>query len=160
MEQGSFVRHRRRPEWGIGRVLLVSSHYAVQFENHGLVKLAAAIADSHLEVIDEAGIPAEHLLRNEKKPGGGKRAAGMLCQHCERPLNRSVYNQSRTLKSCPHCSESDRRFHVFYEHPEDFGLSDARANSETPDGVQSYCKSCRQGVPGTGGKRCQDVAQT
>lgn len=159
MEQGSFVRHRARPEWGIGRVLLVGTHYNVQFEGHGLVKLSTAVADSHLEIVDEADVPAEHPLRGGKKSGGSRRSTGTLCRHCDRPLNRSVYSESGTLKSCPHCSEADGHSHVFYAHPEDFGLSDARVNSETPDGVQSYCKSCRQGVPSTGGKRCEDVAR-
>ena len=160
MEQGSFVRHRKRPEWGIGRVLLVASHCVVEFENHRLVKLAAAFADSHLEVIDEADVPAQHPLRGGKRPGTAQQAAGTFCEHCERPLNRSFYNQSRTLKSCPHCSEADGHLHVFYEHPDDFGPSDARANSETPDGVQSYCKACRQNLPRTGGRRCSDVTRT
>jgi hypothetical protein len=160
MEQGSFVRHRKKPEWGIGRVLLVASHYAVEFENRGLVKLAAAFAGSHLEVVDEADVPAQHPLRGGKRPGRATQSTGTLCQHCERPLNRSFYNQSRTLKSCPRCSEADGHLHVFYEHPEDFGLSDARANSESPEGVQSYCKACRQGLKAADGKRCPDVVQS
>jgi len=136
---------------------LVTNHYTIQFEARGLVKLAAAVADSHLEVIDEAQVPPEHPLRDGKKPRGANQAVGNLCEHCERPLTRSAYNQSRTLKSCPHCSEADGHVHIFYEHPDGFGLSEARANSETPDGAQSYCKACRQRLLGTGGKRCPDV---
>lgn len=135
----------------------MASHYSVEFEGRGLIKLAAAVADLQLEVVGEAEVPAQHPLRGGKKVGRAARAAGSLCQHCDRPLTRSVYNQSRTLKSCPHCSEADAHVHVFYEHPDGFGISEARANNETPDGAQSYCKACRQGVPGTGGRRCPEV---
>jgi hypothetical protein len=68
MEQGLFVRHRTRPNWGLGRILLATNHYTIEFEARGLVKLATAVADSHLEVIDEAHVPPEHPLRDGKKP--------------------------------------------------------------------------------------------
>ena len=157
MEQGSFVRHRAKPEWGIGRVLLVANHYAVEFESRGLVKFAAAVADSHLEVIDQAEVPAEHPLRGGKKAGRTKQTAGVRCQHCERLLSRSVYTQDRTRKSCPRGSDTDGQFHVFYDYPDDFGLSEARANSDTPDGAQSYCKACRQGEKANNGSRCPEI---
>jgi Protein of unknown function (DUF3553) len=75
MKAGTFVRHRARPDWGLGHVLLVSSHYSIEFESHGLVKLAPALANAHLEVVDEATVPAGHPLRAGKKPRGTKRVA-------------------------------------------------------------------------------------
>ena len=157
MEQGSFVRHRTRPDWGLGRILLATHHYTIEFEARGLVKLAAAVADSHLEVVDDAHVPPAHPLRDGKPPCGATPAVGNLCEHCERPLTRSAYNQSRTLKSCPHCSETDGHVHIFYEHPDSFGLPEDRSSSEISDGGQSDCTACRQRLPSTGGKRCQDV---
>jgi hypothetical protein len=47
---------------------LATNHYTIEFEARGLVKLATAVADSHLEVIDEAHVPPEHPLRDGKKP--------------------------------------------------------------------------------------------
>ncbi len=75
MEQGSFVRHRARPEWGIGRVLLVAGHYIIDFEVRGLIKLAAAVADFQLMVVDDAEVPPEHPLRGGKKPGAFRSTA-------------------------------------------------------------------------------------
>jgi transcription elongation factor GreA-like protein len=68
MKQGSFVRHRAKPDWGIGRVLLVAGHYSIEFETRGLIKLDAAVAGSHLEILDEAEVPPDHPLRGGKKP--------------------------------------------------------------------------------------------
>lgn len=161
MQQGAFVRHRRMPEWGIGRVVSVDSHCHVQFESHGLAKFPIDGTETHLEIVSEAAVPADHPLRGSgKKASGSKQASAAPCEHCDQSLTRSVYNQGKTLKSCPHCSHLDGHVHIFYEYPDGFGMSEARENPETPDGTQSYCKACRQKLPGTGGRRCQDVTRT
>ena len=49
-KENSVVRHKLRPEWGAGRVLLRTEEYVqVDFSAGGLKKLKASIADEHLE---------------------------------------------------------------------------------------------------------------
>ena len=56
-KENNVVRHKLRPEWGAGRVLLRSEEYLqIDFSAGGLKKLKTAIADEHLEAAtaDEA----------------------------------------------------------------------------------------------------------
>ena len=49
-KENGVVRHKLRPEWGAGRVLLRSDEYLqIDFTAGGLKKLKTAIADQHLE---------------------------------------------------------------------------------------------------------------
>lgn len=49
-KEKAIVRHRLRPEWGAGRVLVRTDEYIqVDFTAGGLKKLKTAIADEHLE---------------------------------------------------------------------------------------------------------------
>jgi hypothetical protein len=54
MDQGDFLRHRARPEWGIGQVVRrVDDRLDVQFA-HGLVALKLSVAAAHLERVSKA----------------------------------------------------------------------------------------------------------
>ena len=49
-KEKAIVRHRLRPEWGAGRVLLRTDEYMqIDFSAAGLKKLKTDIADVHLE---------------------------------------------------------------------------------------------------------------
>ena len=49
-KENNVVRHKLRPEWGAGRVLLRTDDYLqIDFTAGGLKKLKTAIADEHLE---------------------------------------------------------------------------------------------------------------
>jgi hypothetical protein len=49
MDQGHYVTHRVKPEWGVGEILTKSGdRLQVQFQ-HGLVTLDARIAGQYLE---------------------------------------------------------------------------------------------------------------
>ena len=64
MEPGDFVRHRARPEWGVGQVVLrTDDQIAVRF-THATVRLKLAIAESHLEAVS-----ATAALAPERRPG-------------------------------------------------------------------------------------------
>lgn len=58
-KEKALVRHRLRPEWGAGRVLLRSDEYLqIDFSAAGLKKLKTAIADEHLEAATAEEIKA------------------------------------------------------------------------------------------------------
>lgn len=49
-KENAIVRHKLRPDWGAGRVLLRSHEYLqIDFSAGGLKKLKTSIADEHLE---------------------------------------------------------------------------------------------------------------
>jgi hypothetical protein len=49
-KEKAIVRHRLRPEWGAGRILLRTDEYLqIDFSAAGLKKLKTDIADDHLE---------------------------------------------------------------------------------------------------------------
>lgn len=79
------------------------------------------------------------------------------CKHCGQPLNVSVRNVVRALKSCPRCSSANGSYHVFHDHPSEFGTTPLRATDNTPDGAQSYCVPCRSGKTPKVGQECPNV---
>jgi len=68
-----------------------------------------------------------------------------FCAHCEHLLNvsQSKIKDDIEYKSCPKCSVTQGRQHVYFPVPNDFGTTTARETLNNPDGVQSYCESCR-----------------
>jgi hypothetical protein len=49
-KEKAIVRHKLRPDWGVGRVLLRTDEYLqIDFSAAGLKKLKTSIADEHLE---------------------------------------------------------------------------------------------------------------
>ena len=49
-KEKAIVRHKLRPEWGAGRILMRTDEYIqVDFSAGGLKKLKTEIADEHLE---------------------------------------------------------------------------------------------------------------
>ena len=54
MDQGDFIRHRAKPEWGIGQVLRkADDRIDVQFA-HGLVPLKLSVASSFIERVSKS----------------------------------------------------------------------------------------------------------
>lgn len=56
-KEKAIVRHKLRPDWGVGRVLVRTDEYLqIDFSAGGLKKLKTSIADEHLEAAtaDEA----------------------------------------------------------------------------------------------------------
>ena len=73
-KEKAVVRHKLRPDWGAGRVLMRSDEYLqIDFSAGGLKKLKTSIADEHLEAASAEEVKA---LKPEKvKPAGTKAAA-------------------------------------------------------------------------------------
>ena len=73
-KEKAVVRHKLRPDWGAGRVLMRTEEYLqIDFSAGGLKKLKTSIADEHLEAASAEEVKA---LKPEKvKPAGTKTAA-------------------------------------------------------------------------------------
>ena len=71
-KEKAVVRHRLRPEWGAGRVLVRTDEYLqIDFSAGGLKKLKTSIADEHLESATEDEVKA---LKPQKTKAVAKRA--------------------------------------------------------------------------------------
>ena len=58
-KEKAVVRHKLRPDWGAGRVLLRTDEYLqIDFTAGGLKKLKTAIADQHLESATDEEVKA------------------------------------------------------------------------------------------------------
>lgn len=70
-KEKAFVRHKLRPEWGVGRVLLRTDEYLqIDFSAGGLKKLKTSIADEHLEAATADEVKA---VKPENAKPSGKR---------------------------------------------------------------------------------------
>jgi hypothetical protein len=75
MEPGAFVRHRVRPEWGIGQVLLrTDDQIAVRFP-HAVVRLKLAVAASHLEPVSATDAATDTVRSTTRRQGPAKTAS-------------------------------------------------------------------------------------
>lgn len=71
-KEKAIVRHKLRPDWGAGRVLMRSDEYLqIDFSAGGLKKLKTSIADDHLEQATPEEVKA---LKPEKVKATTKRA--------------------------------------------------------------------------------------
>jgi hypothetical protein len=70
-KEKAVVRHKLRPEWGAGRVLVRSEEYIqIDFTAGGLKKLKTSIADEHLETATDEEVKA---LKPQKVKAAAKR---------------------------------------------------------------------------------------
>jgi hypothetical protein len=70
-KEKAVVRHKLRPDWGAGRVLLRTDEYLqIDFTAGGLKKLKTSIADEHLEAATAEEVKA---LKPEKEKATTKR---------------------------------------------------------------------------------------
>lgn len=70
-KEKAVVRHKLRPEWGAGRVLVRSEEYIqIDFTAGGLKKLKTSIADEHLETATDEEVKA---LKPQKVKDGTKK---------------------------------------------------------------------------------------
>jgi hypothetical protein len=67
-KEKAIVRHRLRPDWGVGRVLLRSDEYLqIDFTAGGLKKLKTVIADEHLQAATDDEFKASKPQTATKK---------------------------------------------------------------------------------------------
>lgn len=146
-----YVRHRKKPDWGIGRVVTIGGDYiTVRFQEcaHDTTFMVAT-ASNFLDVVVPHDVPAglEGKTPRPKKARKAKRATtgdtSATCAACGKRLNRSRYSTDGRWKSCPSCSTDNGTTHVFRPFPDAFGTTPARETGKNPVGIQSCCATCR-----------------
>ena len=104
MNEGGYVRHTARPEWGVGRIVSVAGDdIRVQFRTR-TVTLKASIAGPHLEELTAAEVAEAALStppRSVRRTSPAHPARSVPCITCAEPLKNSQRRLSDTWKSCP-----------------------------------------------------------
>jgi hypothetical protein len=161
---GDLVRHRNKPEWGIGRVT------GQTVEGKVLVKFSARAGDVLLTP-EGAGkfLTPETDATWQSAPRAAVRpetpVGRVPCPTCARDLRDSFLAANGEWKVCPSCSVRNGRQHVFRAWPRAFegpgpSPSDTAApESSTPDEKAEWCASCRANgrIPAGPQRVCADV---
>jgi hypothetical protein len=75
-DQGDYIRHKVRPEWGIGHILRRSDDKIdVQFQ-HGLVMLKLSVAGTFLEPVTAREAAAAGVATTTRRTGAARTASG------------------------------------------------------------------------------------
>jgi Protein of unknown function (DUF3553) len=167
---GDLVRHRSKPEWGVGRVSGQTGEgkVLVKFTGRaGDVLLTAAGAEQHL-VPDTGGVWAPPSRAASAVPAATRRTP---CVHCAADLRDVVTAPKGEWRSCPECSVRHGRQHVFLPFPREFDIVDVPNSTAAveadagagpaaiiePDPKAQWCRSCRAGQRSSGFRLCKDV---
>ncbi|MGD9905731.1 MAG: DUF3553 domain-containing protein [Vicinamibacterales bacterium] len=151
---GDLVRHRSKPEWGIGRVT------GQTVEGKVLVKFSARAGD----VLLTAAGAAQHLVADDgaswqSTPTTLRRAATVgrvPCSTCAEDVRAPITRAEGSWRACPECSAQNGKQHVLRPYPDAFDESvasapaadlpaaAARAASDpVPAGRDQWCLNCR-----------------
>ncbi|MGE0816155.1 MAG: DUF3553 domain-containing protein [Vicinamibacterales bacterium] len=164
-KSGDLVRHKSKPEWGVGRVTgqTVEGKVLVKFTGRaGDVLLTAAGAEQHL--VPDTGAAWTPPARVAAGPAPVRRTP---CVHCGTDLRDVVTSTNGEWRSCPECSSKHGRQHVLLPAREfDAPLAPAPgverdetgvAASEDADPRAAWCRSCRAGQRSSGFRVCKDA---
>ena len=163
-KSGDLVRHKSKPEWGIGRVTgqTVEGKVLVKFSARaGDVLLTAAGAEQHLV--------ADTGAAWQSSPTAMRRAATVgrvPCTTCSVDVREAVTRADGTWRACPQCSAQNGKQHVLRPYPAAFDLP-APAGLPPPDPAADdaeragLCVNCRtNGKVAVGGTRvCAEFAK-
>ncbi|MBW3565480.1 MAG: DUF3553 domain-containing protein [Acidobacteria bacterium] len=97
-QSGDLVRHPKRPEWGVGRVIMVDADgkLSISFSKGGSKKLVPQPLEKLSRTTDSVRIYHREFLENQGKAYKGTRSAGKNrhrithCYSCKSRLDNSV----------------------------------------------------------------------
>lgn len=155
---GDLVRHRSKPEWGVGRITGETSEGKVLIKfasRSGDVLLTADGAMQHL-VPSTVPIAAISPVATRKMMPPVRRTP---CNTCSKDVRDVVSSPDGRWRSCVECSGRNGRQHVFLPYPGSFDANEvAPPDGETSDDPRyGWCNACRTGGRATGYKNCSDV---
>lgn len=157
---GDLVRHRNKPEWGLGRVTGETG------EGKVLVKFAARSGDVLLTpegaekfLMSDTGVIAAAMGARPAQPAPPAPVRRTPCVNCAADLQAVRVSTDGAWRSCPACSARSGRHHVYLPFPSAFDVvQDPLPDGETSDDAQyGWCNACRAGTRASGFKTCFQV---
>lgn len=157
LKTGDLVRHRSKPEWGVGRITGTTG------EGKVLIKFASRSGDV---LLTPEGADA-HLVRDTGPVGAfspqGPRHVPPVrrtpCVTCSTDIREVVTSADGAWRSCVACSARNGRQHVFMPFPGGFDVIDAPLGDDevSDDPHYGWCRTCRAATRAFGYKNCSDV---
>ncbi|MEP7116239.1 MAG: DUF3553 domain-containing protein [Acidobacteriota bacterium] len=156
---GDLVRHRSKPEWGLGRITGQTG------EGKVLVKFTSRTGD----VLLTAEGAAAHLMTNTGSLGTPTSVVRHTapvrrtpCVTCSTDVRETVTSPDGAWRSCVECSGRNSRQHVFLPYPASFDAAPAAASdgsdaTAVDDPRAGWCNACRTGSRAFGYRNCSDV---
>lgn len=146
VEQGLFVRHSSKPEWGVGKIEGINGENVFVRFTGQLKTLKMGFAERLLE-------PARADELGAKTATRGGPAVGRItaCDVCGKALDQSRRSFDGGWKACVRCSMNDGTEHVFYQYPDAFSAAGGDVAEDDPGspGVCTWCRSGRVAPAGT-----------
>lgn len=156
IHESQYVRHRAKPEWGVGKVEGIrGDNLFIRFVDQ-LRTIKMSFAEKLLEPATAADFKANRPA-GRAGPAVGRTAP---CTVCGKVLNSSRRSPDGSWKSCPNCSARDGTEHIFYKYPDGFGESDERGSGDDQAGAPIWCLVCKGGgaAPTSSARRCGDLS--
>ena len=154
---GDLVRHRSKPEWGVGRITGQTGEgkVLIKFSSRsGDVLLTPDGANAHL-VPDNSPLGAmspqapRHVAPVRRTP----------CVNCSADVRAVVSSPDGAWRACVACSARNGRQHVFLPFPAAFDVIDPPLGDDevSDDPHYGWCRACRASTRASGYKNCSDV---
>jgi hypothetical protein len=158
---GDLVRHKNKPEWGLGRVTGETG------EGKVLVKFAARAGDVLLTpegaekfLVPDTGVIAAAMGPRPAAPAPSPAPSRRTpCVNCAVDLQAIRVSPDGLWRSCPSCSARSGRHHVFLLASSAFDELDAPLADDVPPPHPQYgwCRACRAGARASGFKTCSQI---
>ena len=155
---GDLVRHKSKPEWGVGRITGETGEgkVLIKFSSRsGDVLLTAEGAATHL-VADTGvvGTPMSPQVVRHVAP-----VRRTPCVTCSADIRAVVTSPDGRWRSCVACSARNGRQHVFLPFPDAFDVIDPPLGEDevSDDPKYGWCRACRAATRASGYKNCSDV---
>jgi hypothetical protein len=151
VEEGLFVRHTSKPEWGVGKIEGINGENVFVRFTGQLKTLKMAFAERLLE---PAG--ADEFGARTSTRGGPAVGRITACGVCGKSLDKSRRSLDGEWKACVRCSANDGTEHVFYRYPDAFASGHG---GDDDSGTQGDCSWCRSGriAPAGEARHCTDM---
>ena len=157
IEEGAFVRHISKPEWGVGKIQGINGDSVFVRFSDQLKTLKMAFAEKLLE-------PASADEFGARTTSRGGPAVGRItpCGVCAKTLDKARRSFDGAWKVCVRCSMNDGTEHVFYPYPDAFGATEGQTTADESTVTQSDCTWCRSGQVAASGtsRRCAEMEPT
>ncbi|MBP7777853.1 MAG: DUF3553 domain-containing protein [Acidobacteria bacterium] len=156
-KQGDVVRHRSKPEWGVGRITGQTGEgkVLIKFSSRsGDVLLTPDGAAAHL--VPDTGVVGAISPQVVRHVAPVRRAP---CVTCSADVRAVVTSRDGAWRSCVACSARNGRQHVFMPFPGGFDVIDPPLGDDevSDDPHYGWCRACRASTRAFGYKNCNLV---
>jgi len=148
MRTGMAVRHKSRPDWGVGELVAIEPDSCTVRFLTGPKTFDRDRAALALEITDEALPPTPRRTSKAK-------AAATKCKACGKMLRTAVLRNGDNWKACPSCTAAHGSEHILGKYPNEFVPAGEPLHNQEARPSHSHCIACRaKEKPSNPGRLC------